>query len=66
MLRWRNESTRPAAPARSAVRAARSRSPASGEHAIRLALTQPDRFPPERFAGFAADLLAIIAKALGR
>jgi len=39
---------------------------ASGEHAIRLALTQPDRFPPERFAGFAADLLAIIAKAPGR
>jgi|SRR5437763_8691358 len=34
---------------------------ASGEHAIRLALTQPDRFPPERFAGFAADLLATIA-----
>ena len=32
-----------------------------GEHAIRLALTQPDRFPPERFAGFAADLLATIA-----
>src|SRR5437588_150784 len=34
---------------------------AFGEAAIRLALTQPDRFPPERFAGFAADLLATIA-----
>src|SRR5437588_4027470 len=34
---------------------------AFGAAAIRLALTQPDRFPPERFAGFAADLLATIA-----
>jgi len=33
---------------------------ASGEHAIRLALTQPDRFPPERFAAFAAELVATI------
>jgi AcrR family transcriptional regulator len=35
---------------------------AFGEAAIRLALTQPDRYPPERFAYFAADLLASIAK----
>jgi AcrR family transcriptional regulator len=35
---------------------------ASCEHAIRLALTEPDRFPAERFAGFAADLLATIAR----
>jgi AcrR family transcriptional regulator len=36
---------------------------ASCEHSIRLALTQPKRFPAERFAGFAADLVAAIAKA---
>jgi len=34
---------------------------ASGEHAIRLALTQPERFPPERFAAFAAELVATIS-----
>ena len=34
---------------------------ASCEHSIRLALTQPKRFPAERFAGFAADLMAAIA-----
>src|SRR4051795_4176778 len=34
---------------------------ASCEHAIRLALTQPERFPAERFAGFAADLVVTIA-----
>src|SRR3954471_14705521 len=36
---------------------------ASCEQAIRLALTQPEEFPPERFAGFGADLLAAIAGA---
>ena len=34
---------------------------ASCEQAIRLALTQPKRFPAERFAGFAADLIAALA-----
>lgn len=34
---------------------------ASGEHAIRLTLTRPDRFPPRRFADFAADVAAAIA-----
>lgn len=34
---------------------------ASGESAIRLTLTQPDRFPPRRFADFAADVAAAIA-----
>ena len=34
---------------------------ASGEHAIRLTLTQPDRFPPRRFADFAADVAAAIS-----
>jgi AcrR family transcriptional regulator len=34
---------------------------ASCENAIRLALTQPKRFPAERFAGFAADLIAALA-----
>jgi len=38
---------------------------AFGEHTIRLALTLPDRFPPERFAGFAGDLLATIARPTG-
>lgn len=30
------------------------------ESAIRLTLTDPERFPPERFAGFAADLVEAI------
>jgi hypothetical protein len=34
---------------------------ASCEQAIRLALTQPKRFPAERFAGFAAGLIAALA-----
>jgi AcrR family transcriptional regulator len=38
---------------------------ASCEHAIRLALTQPERFPAERFAGFAADLVVTIAGPTG-
>ena len=33
---------------------------ASIENAIRLTLTQPDRFPPERFAHFAADVVAAL------
>lgn len=33
---------------------------ASIENAIRLTLTQPDRFPPERFAAFAADVVEAI------
>ena len=33
---------------------------ASIENAIRLTLTQPDRFPPRRFADFAADVVAAI------
>ena len=33
---------------------------ASIENAIRLTLTQPDQFPPERLADFAAELLAAI------
>lgn len=32
------------------------------EHAIRLTLTRPDRFPPARFAGFATDLVGAIAR----
>ena len=35
---------------------------ASGESAIRLTLTQPDQFPPQRFADFAADLASAIAR----
>jgi AcrR family transcriptional regulator len=34
---------------------------ASCENAIRLTLTQPERFPAERLAGFAADLLDAVA-----
>jgi AcrR family transcriptional regulator len=33
---------------------------ASIENAIRLTLTQPERFPPERFAAFAADVVQAI------
>jgi AcrR family transcriptional regulator len=33
---------------------------ASIENAIRLTLTQPDSFPPQRFAGFAADVISAI------
>ena len=36
---------------------------ASGESAIRLTLTQPERFPAQRFADFAADLVGAIARA---
>ena len=35
---------------------------ASCENAIRLTLTQPDRFPPERLAGFAAELVSALAQ----
>ena len=35
---------------------------ASVEHAIRLTLTRPDRFSPNRFADFAADLVGAIAR----
>jgi AcrR family transcriptional regulator len=35
---------------------------AGAEDAARLTLTHPRRFPPERIAGFAADLLTAIAK----
>jgi AcrR family transcriptional regulator len=34
----------------------------AAEDGARLALTHPDRFPPERLAGFAADLLRGIAR----
>ncbi|MGH2953888.1 MAG: TetR/AcrR family transcriptional regulator [Solirubrobacterales bacterium] len=34
---------------------------AGAEDAIRLTLTYPERFPPDRVAGFAGDLLAAIA-----
>jgi AcrR family transcriptional regulator len=34
---------------------------ASCENAIRLTLTQPDRFPPERMAAFAADLVGALS-----
>jgi AcrR family transcriptional regulator len=34
---------------------------ASGENAIRLTLTQPDRFPPRRLADFAADVVSALA-----
>ncbi len=36
---------------------------ASIENAIRMTLTQPERFPPERFAHFAADLVAALGPA---
>jgi hypothetical protein len=35
----------------------------SCENAIRLTLTQPDRFPAERLAGFAGDVLRALAPA---
>ncbi len=35
---------------------------ASCENAIRLTLTQPDRFPPERLANFAAELVSAVAR----
>jgi len=35
---------------------------ASCENAIRLTLTQPERFPPERLAGFAAELVSAMAR----
>jgi hypothetical protein len=38
---------------------------ASCENAIRLTLTQPDRFPPERLASFAADLISAVGRTPG-
>jgi AcrR family transcriptional regulator len=35
---------------------------ASCENAIRLTLTQPDRYPPQRFANFAADVVGAVAR----
>jgi len=39
---------------------------AGAEDGARLTLTHPRRFPPQRLAEFAADLLAAIAAAPGR
>jgi AcrR family transcriptional regulator len=38
----------------------------SCEQAIRLTLTQPERYPPQRFADFGADLVAALSPSLTR
>jgi hypothetical protein len=36
-----------------------------GEEAARLVLTDPERYPPERLADYAATVIAAIARAPG-